>query len=65
MTAPHHHACKKRSVLTLVANKFCLKDRKGPSIVNCLELNFRSEINTTNFNKRAELANGNLLILAF
>lgn len=65
MTAPHRHACKKRSVLTLVTNKFCLEERKVPSIVNCFELNFRSEINSTYFNKRADLAIGNLFILAF
>ena len=56
---------QKRSVLTLVTNKFCLEERKGPSIVNYFELNFRSEINSTYFNKRADLAIGNLFILAF
>lgn len=55
----------KRSVLTLVTNKFCLEERKGPSIVNWFELNFRTEINSTYFNKRADLAIGNLFILAF
>lgn len=65
MIVLYYYVCKKRSVFILVVNKFCLEDWKGFLIVNCLELNFRSEINSINFNKRVEFVNGNLFILVF